>query len=58
MIRDIGQGCHDKRWKLGIVRVRGKAGRGGGRAKKKKKTFSFFFLATPPPPLPATLNYS
>ena len=30
MIRDIGQGRHEKRWKSGIVRVRGKAAGGGG----------------------------
>ena len=42
MIRDIGQGRHEKRWNSGIIRVRGKA----GGLQKKKKTF---FLDLHPP---------
>ena len=46
MIRDIGQRGHEKSWKSGIVRGRGKAEGGceGGSI--------FLFFLCPPPPLP------
>ena len=66
MIKDIRQRGHEKKRKSGLVRGRGKAGKGGGGGrdgKKKKKIFFFFFFfffgCPPPPPcLPANLNYS
>ena len=55
MIRDIGQGRHEKRWKSGIVRVRGKAGRGEGGGGWECQFFFVFFATTPPPPPPPRL---
>ena len=62
MIRDIGQGGHEKRRKSGILRGRGKAGGVGGEAKKKEKKSkkpqktNFFFggVGHPPWPFPTT----